>query len=39
MPKKSLDITQDQEEWLEEKSINFAKFVRKKIDEEMRGKQ
>jgi len=33
--KKSVDITEEHEEWLEENPINFSKWVRGQLDEEM----
>jgi len=33
--KKSVDITEEHEEWLEENAINFSKWVRGQLDEEM----
>ena len=35
MVKKSITITEEQDRWLEENSINLSKFVRKCIEEKM----
>jgi hypothetical protein len=32
----TIKITSDQKQYLEDKSINFSKFVRRRIDEAMR---
>jgi len=36
MVKKSITITEEQDRWLEENSINLSKFVRKCIEEKMK---
>lgn len=36
MVKKTVDIKESHENWIEENAINFSKWVRKRLDEELR---
>lgn len=36
MKKKTVDITEDQEEWLQENAINFSQWVRQELRKEMK---